>query len=81
MDLRYATPRELTHTVRVVCSQFGDVRNVSLHLYPCLVPDATAMAIVEMSSPMGAEAVRTRLGDGSFGTGVVVPLVQSPRLD
>ena len=66
--------------VRVVCSQFGTVYRVSLHLYPCAIPNVDPIAIVEMSSPLEADTVNRLMGRGSFGAGIVIPIVQSPRL-
>ena len=67
--------------VRVVCSQFGTVYRVSLHLYPCAIPNIDPIAIVEMSSPLEADTVNRLMGRGSFGAGIVIPIVQSPPLD
>ena len=67
--------------VRVVCSQFGTVYRVSLHLYPCAIPNVDPIAIVEMSSPLEADTVNRLMGRGSFGAGIVIPIVQSPRLE
>jgi len=74
LNLYQMTLPQLTQYIHGKCSEYGTVKQVSVHLYPLTSRRDQPFAVVEMASPEENKKLKDTIGDGYFSGGITVNL-------